>query len=108
MTWMSSGAVQGACRRVAEEVLRRAAHETGRSAVDLALRGGAVADRVTGERLVPLARLLRAAPVEREYEYHHRPTEAIDPETGQGRAHIAFAFCVHRRSEEHTSELQSR
>ncbi|MBB5436154.1 xanthine dehydrogenase D subunit [Nocardiopsis composta] len=96
MTWMSSGAVQGACRRVAEEVLSRAAHETGRSATDLALRGGAVADRVTGERLVPLARLLRSAPVEHEYEYHHRPTEAIDPETGQGKAHIAFAFCVHR------------
>ncbi|MDA2804230.1 xanthine dehydrogenase subunit D [Nocardiopsis suaedae] len=96
MTWMSSGAVQGACRQVAEEVLERAAHRSGTAAAELALVGGAVVRRATGEAVAPVADLVRDDPVEREHVYRHRPTEAIDPETGQGDAHIAFAFCAHR------------
>lgn len=96
MTWMSSGAVQGACRQVARDVLSRAAKAAGRSASGLALRGDAVIDTVSGAVVAPLAEVVGADTVEAVYEYHHRPTEAIDPERGQGNAHIAFAFCAHR------------
>ena len=29
-------------------------------------------------------------------EWRHRPTEPIDPETGQGNAHVQYAFSAHR------------
>ena len=28
--------------------------------------------------------------------WRHRPTEAVDPETGQGDAHVQYAFAAHR------------
>src|SRR5699024_6124369 len=96
MTWMSTGAVQGACRQISREVLRRAAERTGRAAASLTVRHESVVDIATGEPVVTIAELLGTAPIERTYEYHHRPTEGIDPETGQGDAHIAFGFAAHR------------
>ncbi|GAB2519072.1 xanthine dehydrogenase subunit D [Nocardia heshunensis] len=96
MTWMSAGAVQGACRQVAREILRRAAEITGHRVNGLVLRDNAIADAVTGARIATLHDVLGTGGVEAEFEYHHRPTQAIDPERGQGDAHIAFAFCAHR------------
>ncbi|MFC9434730.1 xanthine dehydrogenase subunit D [Nocardia sp. NPDC057030] len=96
MTWMSSGAVQGACRQLASELVRRAAAATGRSAAALTLRDNAIADVTTGEPVVSIAELIGSETLERVHEYHHRPTQGIDPERGQGNAHIAFAFCAHR------------
>ncbi|GAB2668596.1 xanthine dehydrogenase subunit D [Nocardia goodfellowii] len=96
MTWMSSGAVQGACRRIAREVLSRAEQATGRSAAGLALRGDAIIDAGSGAAVASIAEVVGADTVTEVYEYHHRPTEGIDPERGQGNAHIAFAFCAHR------------
>ena len=29
-------------------------------------------------------------------QWRHRPTEAVDPETGQGFAHVQYAFSAHR------------
>ncbi|WP_415852958.1 MULTISPECIES: molybdopterin cofactor-binding domain-containing protein [Streptomyces] len=69
-TWMTGGAVRGACRTV----LRR-----------LAARGSG-----------PVAKLLEEGPVEAEFTFAHRRTEPVDPERGQGDAHIAFAFAAHR------------
>ena len=34
--------------------------------------------------------------IEETVEWRHRPTEAIDPETGQGFAHVQYAFSAHR------------
>ena len=39
------------------------------------------------------------------FEYHHRPTEAIDDLYGQGDAHIAFAYAAHRAVVEVDTEL---
>ncbi|WP_028921599.1 xanthine dehydrogenase subunit D [Pseudonocardia acaciae] len=96
MTWMSGGAVQGACRRVARDVLARAAAHLSRPAATLALRDDAVVDTMTGARQATVAEVIGADVIEHVYEYHHRPTQGIDPETGQGDAHIAFAFAAHR------------
>lgn len=96
MTWMSAGAVQGACREIGRELLRRAAERTGRDAASLTLGRESVLEAATGESVISIARLVGTTTIERTYEFHHRPTEGIDPETGQGNAHIAFGFAAHR------------
>ncbi len=96
MTWMSSGAVQGACKQVAQELIRRAASVTARTPTTLALEDDAVLDVLTGDPVAAVAELVGSDTIERTFEYHHRPTQSIDPETGQGDAHIAFAFAAHR------------
>ena len=40
--------------------------------------------------------LLGDEAVEETVEWRHRPTEALDPETGQGFAHVQYAFSAHR------------
>ncbi|MEC4020795.1 molybdopterin cofactor-binding domain-containing protein [Streptomyces sp. H27-D2] len=79
ITWMSGGAVKGACRAVLDKL----------------------AERGDG----PLAQLLAAGPVEAEHEYTHRRTFPVDPENGQGDAHIAFAFAGHRAVVDVDTEL---
>ena len=71
ITWMSGGAVKGACE---------------------AVRARLRAERGEG----PLRELLEAGPVEAEFVYGHRRTFPVDDERGQGEAHIAFAFAAHR------------
>lgn len=86
-TWMTGTAVQRAARAVAEEVLRRA----GPPAVSL--DGGQVLD-AEGQPLAPVE-LFLGEPIEREFEYHHKPTSSLDPD-GQGDAHVSFMFVAHR------------
>ncbi|MER7083533.1 molybdopterin cofactor-binding domain-containing protein, partial [Saccharopolyspora kobensis] len=71
------------------------AERTGRPAAVLALRDDHVVD-ATGTALIPIADLVGTDDVERVFEFHHRQTSAVDPETGQGDAHIAYAFAAHR------------
>ena len=40
--------------------------------------------------------MLGADAIEETVEWRHRPTEPIDPETGQGFAHVQYAFAAHR------------
>jgi len=44
-------------------------------------------------------------PIEETVEWRHRPTEAIDPLTGQGNAHVQFAFAAHRAVVDVDTEL---
>jgi xanthine dehydrogenase D subunit len=102
-TWMTGGAVKAACEAVRARVLELAAGKLGRAADDLALAGGHI---VAGqERLLGLADLLAAEAVEETREYHHRETRRLDPETGQGEAHVAFAFAAHRAVVDVDTEL---
>jgi xanthine dehydrogenase D subunit len=91
-TYMSAGAVRAACEEVREQVLAR----VGGSSLDLRLAGGNVVD-VDGTVVASLVELLRdREPIEATVEWRHRPTEPIDPETGQGNAHVQYAFAAHR------------
>jgi len=54
---------------------------------------------------VGLAELLGATAVEETRTYRHRPTFPLDPETGQGQAHVAFAFAAHRAVVDVDTEL---
>ena len=86
-TWMTGSAVQLSAKRVAEEVLRRAGPPA------RSLEGGQVLD-AEGVALAPLELFLEQ-PIERDFEYHHRPTTGLDPD-GQGDAHVSFMFVAHR------------
>jgi CO/xanthine dehydrogenase Mo-binding subunit len=78
-TYMTGGAVRAACVAVREELLRRA--------------GGSVADK------------LAAGPIERTVQWRHRPTHPLDPQTGQGDAHVQYAFAAHRATVDVDTEL---
>lgn len=94
-TWMSGGAVKRACEAVAEQLYKRARQRPGVGDMPLRLVDGAVVDEA-GSPVCEVAELVADEPIAEKAEFHHRSTEAIDPETGQGDAHIAFAFAAHR------------
>jgi xanthine dehydrogenase D subunit len=94
-TYVTGGAVKAACEAVRAVVLQKAAALTGRPAGELRLDGEKVVG-ASGEVLVGLAEVLGDESVDETVEWRHRPTHAIDPETGQGDAHVQFAFSAHR------------
>lgn len=95
-TYVTGGAVKAACEAVRARVLDLAATATGRPAGVLRLRGAAVVLDSSGETVTTLGQLLGDDSVEETVEWRHRPTQAIDPETGQGDAHVQYAFSAHR------------
>ena len=103
-TWMTGGAVKTACEAVRETVLQRAVERLGRNPGDLGLDGGAVVSAAEGP-LVTLAELLGEDAVEETREFRHRRTVPLDPETGRGDAHVAFAFAAHRAVVDVDTEL---
>ena len=94
-SYVTGGAVQAACRAVAEHALALAATRSGLDADDLELAGGSVVTRA-GAEVTTLVELLGDQSIERTVEWRHRPTTGIDPETGQGTAHVQYAFAAHR------------
>ncbi len=95
-TYLSGGAVRAACRAVRAALLARSGLPDARL-VD----GAAVSP--AGE--VPLVELLRAGPVEETVEWRHRPTSPLHPATGQGDAHVQYAFAAHRATVDVDTEL---
>ena len=94
-TYMTGGAVKAACEKVREVVLGMAQRQLGHTIAGLRLEGGEVVS--DGEGVVAsLVDVLGDLVVEETLEWRHRPTEAIDPETGQGFAHVQYAFSAHR------------
>jgi len=75
-TYVTGGAVREACRRVRDRLLATTGAERWEDLDLVALLGGEF--------------------VEQTVVWRHRPTEAVDPETGQGDAHVQYAFAAHR------------
>ncbi len=81
-TYITGGAVRNACVAVRERLL------------DLAdTRFGMHIDDISP---AAMAEILGDEVIEETREYHHRPTYPLDPETGQGNAHVQYAFSAHR------------
>ena len=93
-TWMSGGAVDGACRMVRERLFERVAAAHGLDPLRLAIDGTDVVDTM-GDLRVAVSEASAGDPISHTFEHHHRPTEELD-EDGQGRCHVAFAFVAHR------------
>ncbi|WP_370949715.1 xanthine dehydrogenase subunit D [Amycolatopsis sp. cg5] len=88
-TYITGGAVRNACRAVASAVRARFGRD------DVVLAGGKLVAS-DGEALVSLVDVLGDEAVEETREYHHRKTYPLDPETGQGDAHVQYGFSAHR------------
>ncbi|GHJ44643.1 carbon-monoxide dehydrogenase large subunit [Catellatospora sp. TT07R-123] len=87
-TYMTGGAVRAACIALRTRLLERC--------------GRAPSPFLTPEELV-LA--LAEGPVEETVEWRHRPTHPLDPRTGQGDAHVQYAFAAHRATVDVDVEL---
>lgn len=94
-TYVTGGAVKSACEAVRAAVLDLAAQRLELAKRDLSLAGGKVVSERDGV-LADLVDVLGDEIVEKTIEWRHRPTEPIDPKTGQGRAHVQYGFAAHR------------
>ena len=103
-TWMTGGAVKAACDAVRALVLQKAAAMLGGAPGMLSLAGGKIV-RDDGEVVAALADVLGDEVIDETREYHHRKTFPLDPDTGQGDAHVAFAFAAHRATVDVDTEL---
>jgi xanthine dehydrogenase D subunit len=93
-TWMSGGAVDGACRMVRERLFEHVGSIHGIDPLRLAIDDTDVIDTV-GPLRISVQEASADFSVSETYEYHHRKTEDLD-ENGQGNCHVAFAFVAHR------------
>jgi CO/xanthine dehydrogenase Mo-binding subunit len=90
-SYVTGGAVKAACEEVRAAVLKLAQNR-GLAATGLA-GGKVVSDDGV---LADLVDVLGDEAVERTVEWRHRPTGPLDPVTGQGFAHVQYAFAAHR------------
>ncbi len=93
-TWMSGGAVDGACRVVRERLFEHVGAVHGVDPIRLSIDGTDVVDQL-GSLRVPVSEASAGVEFSHTYEHHHRKTEDLD-ENGQGNCHVAFAFVAHR------------
>jgi len=93
-TWMSGGAVDGACRLVRERLFEAVAARHGLDPLRLAIEATDVVDTM-GTLRIPISEATANVEFDETFEHHHRPTEELD-ENGQGNCHVAFAFVAHR------------
>jgi CO/xanthine dehydrogenase Mo-binding subunit len=93
-TWMSGGAVKGACMLVRQRMLEHVAREHGVDAATLTVVDTEIVNETRTVR-VSVAEATRGITIDETFEHHHRATEDLD-ENGQGNCHVAFAFVAHR------------
>jgi xanthine dehydrogenase D subunit len=94
-TYVTGGAVKAACEKVREIVFGMAQQQAGHTVAGLRLEGGKVVSDAEGV-LASLVDVLGDRVIEETLQWRHRPTEPVDPETGQGFAHVQYAFSAHR------------
>jgi xanthine dehydrogenase D subunit len=94
-TYVTGGAVQAACQQLRERVFAKAQQRLGRTVTDLRLVEGGVVSATEG-LLASLGEILGGDAMEETVQWRHRPTYPLDPETGQGFAHVQYAFSAHR------------
>ncbi|MBD0709500.1 MULTISPECIES: xanthine dehydrogenase subunit D [unclassified Streptomyces] len=109
-TYMTGGAVKHTCEAVRAKVLeigrrKRGSRHPAWASEALRLEDGKVVTQ-DGEVLASLAEVLEGEePIDIEREFRHRPTQALDPVTGQGFGHVQYSFAAHRAVVEVDTEL---
>ncbi len=103
-TYMTGGAVKLACEAVRDRIVTLARGRTDAPLDDVRLAGGDLV-AASGEVLMSIADAIGDTVVEETREHHHRPTQEIDPETGQGFAHVQYSFSAHRAVVDVDTEL---
>ncbi len=93
-TWMSGGAVDGACRLVLGKLLAHVGKQHGIDAASLKVDDTDIVDE-SGSFRISVVEATTGFHADETFEYHHPETEDLD-EKGQGNCHVAFAFVAHR------------
>ncbi|MEY4896570.1 MAG: hypothetical protein RI890_1369, partial [Actinomycetota bacterium] len=93
-TWMSGGAVDGACRLVRERLFEHVGKKHNIDPLRLVIEDTDVVDMI-GDFRISVIEASNGVLIDETFEHHHRPTEELD-ENGQGDCHVAFAFVAHR------------
>jgi xanthine dehydrogenase D subunit len=93
-TWMSGGAVERACRLVAEQVRSAHARRLGVAPEAVTLAGDGLVLTAAGAS-VTVAEAAGDEVFEASAVHRHRPTVPLD-ERGQGEADVSFVFAAHR------------
>jgi xanthine dehydrogenase D subunit len=94
-TYMTGGAVKLACEAVRDRLLTLARAKVDARFDEARLVDGNIVDG-SGSVILAIVDALGDEVVEETREYHHRPTQELDPETGQGFAHVQYSFSAHR------------
>jgi len=103
-SYVTGGAVKAACEAVRLATFQLVTGKVGRRLDDLRLEGGKVLSDRAGV-VGTLADLLGDDVIDETVEWRHRPTYPVDPETGQGAAHMQWAFSAHRAVVDVDTEL---
>ena len=93
-TWMSGGAVDGACRLVRQKLFEHVGEKYNIDPLRLVIEDTDVVDML-GDFRISVIEASTGVLIEETFEHHHRPTEELDA-NGQGNCHVAFAFVAHR------------
>jgi xanthine dehydrogenase D subunit len=93
-TWMSGGAVDGACRLVRERMFEHVGKLHNIDPIRLLIDGTEVVDSI-GDFRISVVEATEGVTFSETFEHHHRKTEDLD-DNGQGNCHVAFAFVAHR------------
>lgn len=93
-TWMSGGAVDGACRLVRQRLFEHVGTKHDIDPLRLVIEDTDVVDML-GDFRISVIEASTGVFIDETFEHHHRPTEELD-ENGQGNCHVAFAFVAHR------------
>jgi CO/xanthine dehydrogenase Mo-binding subunit len=93
-TWMSGGAVDGACRLVRERLFEHVGALNNIDPIRFAIEDDEIVD-TAGTFRMSVIEASSGITLSETYEHHHRATEELD-ENGQGNCHVAFAFVAHR------------
>jgi xanthine dehydrogenase D subunit len=93
-TYVTGGAIKAACEIIRERLLKNVSEQLGGGATGLRLADNQI---WSGEEpLGPIAAFAGDEAFEETVQWRHRPTVPVDPETGQGFAHVQYAFAAHR------------
>lgn len=93
-TWMSGGAVDGACRLVRQRLFEHVGKKFNIDPLRLVIEDTDVVDMI-GDFRISVTEASTGVVFEETFEHHHRQTEELDA-NGQGDCHVAFAFVAHR------------
>ncbi len=94
-TYVTGGAIKSACEIIRERLFKKIADRLGPATTGLRLADNQVWSDAA-EPLGTIADFAGDEAFEETVQWRHRPTEPIDPETGQGFAHVQYAFAAHR------------
>jgi xanthine dehydrogenase D subunit len=103
-TYVTGGAVQAACLAVRSALFAHAESKLDAVASQLSVVGGKLMSSSDGV-LADLVDVLGTEVLDETVEWRHRPTESLDPESGQGNAHVQYGFAAHRAVVDVDTEL---